>query len=64
MLEHKVKRILLDNEYAQARPYRMTHLAAALDISERHLRNLLKRGRQDDIERIARGLNIDPVYLT
>ena len=58
MLEYKVKRILLDNEYAQTRPLNMTQLAQAMDMSERHLRNLLKRGREDDIERIAKGLRI------
>jgi len=63
MLYYKVKRILLENEESKTRPFNVTQLAAAMDISDRHLRNLMKRGHPEDIERIAKGLDMDPQQL-
>ena len=58
MLAFNVKRILLENEYAGIRPNNMSQLATAMDISYKHLYNLIHRAREDDIERIALGLGI------
>jgi len=63
MLIYKVKHILLENEAAQTRPYNMTQLAASLDISHKHLLHLIKQGRSQDIERIAKGLDVNPSQL-
>lgn len=64
MLELKVKRILLDNKFSGTGPGTMTQLAAAVGISHKHLLDLLRRGRQDDIDRIANGLGVDSAYLS
>ena len=63
MLEYKVKRFLLDNEFSKTRPLNMTQLAAVMEISDKHLRTLMRRGRLDDVERIAKGLGIEPAQL-
>ena len=63
MLIYKVKHILLENEAAQTRPHNMTQLAASLDISHKHLLHLIKQGRPQDIERIAKGLNVTSAQL-
>ena len=58
MLKLKVKRILLENQFVGVRPGNMTQLAAAMEISHKHLLDLLHRGREDDVKRIAVGLGI------
>ena len=63
MLELKIKKILLNNKFSNGWPSNMTQLAAAVKVSDRHLRHLIKQGRPQDIDRIAKGLGVEPTQL-
>jgi len=64
MLDLNVQKIFLQNKASGVRPVNFTQLAALMDISYKHLRYLINRGRQDDVERIAEALRISPNQLT
>jgi len=59
MFAYQVKKILLKNQFSGKSPNNMTQLAAALGISYKHLRDLIRLARTQDIDRIARGLGVD-----
>lgn len=63
MLAHKVQKILLDNKFAKIQPSTMNQLAARIGISYKRLTELINRAREDDIERIAKALDVDSSEL-
>lgn len=64
MLGLKIKKILLENEYAGKSPANMSQLAAIMGLSYKRVYEMVRRERQDDIERLAKGLGISPNQLS
>jgi len=63
MIGMKVQQILVENRHTGKLPRTMTDLAAGMGISERQLYQIFKDPKPADIERIARGLGVDPSIL-
>ena len=64
MLDLNVQKIFLRNKALGVRPTNFTQLAALMDISYKHLRHLINRGREDDVERIAKAWGVRSDDLT
>lgn len=64
MLIVKVQQILVENRHNKREPKTMTQVAATVGISERRLYQLIDLGRPEDIERIAKGLGVEPTELS